>query len=79
MSLGLFSYLNFIFKFSVIESKTLQGNRGEHSFNSPGVFVVENTTIEFQKGADRQIFKIPGPMMADFIFKVDKSSPEHPI
>ncbi|ERE79919.1 ADAMTS-like protein 3 [Cricetulus griseus] len=52
-----------------IESKTLQGNRGEHSFNSPGVFVVENTTIEFQKGADRQIFKIPGPMMADFIFK----------
>ncbi|GAB1292286.1 ADAMTS-like 3 [Apodemus speciosus] len=53
-----------------IESKTLQGSRGEHSFNSPGVFVVENTTIEFQKGADRQTFKIAGPLMADFIFKV---------
>ncbi|CAO2613964.1 ADAMTS-like protein 3, partial [Lemmus lemmus] len=52
-----------------IESKTLQGNRGEHSFNTPGVFVVENTTIEFQKGADRQTFKTPGPLMADFIFK----------
>ncbi|XP_060264745.1 ADAMTS-like protein 3 isoform X4 [Ovis aries] len=52
-----------------IESKTLQGSKGEHSFNSPGVFVVENTTVEFQKGSERQTFKIPGPLMADFIFK----------
>lgn len=52
-----------------IESKTLQGNKGEHSFNSPGVFVVENTTVEFQRGSERQTFKIPGPLMADFIFK----------
>ncbi|XP_010619488.1 ADAMTS-like protein 3 [Fukomys damarensis] len=53
----------------IIESKTLQGNKGEHSFTSPGIFVVENTTVEFQKGAERQTFKIPGPLMADFIFK----------
>ncbi|XP_039714407.1 ADAMTS-like protein 3 isoform X2 [Pteropus medius] len=52
-----------------IESKTLQGNKGEHSFNSSGVFVVENTTIELQRGSERQTFKIPGPLMADFIFK----------
>ncbi|XP_019495772.1 PREDICTED: ADAMTS-like protein 3 [Hipposideros armiger] len=52
-----------------IESKTLQGNKGEHSFNSAGVFVVENTTVEFQRGSERQTFKIPGPLMADFIFK----------
>ncbi|KAM6181165.1 ADAMTS-like protein 3 [Erethizon dorsatum] len=52
-----------------IESKTLQGTKGEHSFNSPGVFVVENTTVEFQKGSERQTFKIAGPLMADFIFK----------
>ncbi|XP_020032200.2 ADAMTS-like protein 3 [Castor canadensis] len=52
-----------------IESKTLQGSKGEHSFNSPGVFVVENTTVEFQKGSERQTFKIPGPLTADFIFK----------
>ncbi|XP_045253340.2 ADAMTS-like protein 3 isoform X4 [Macaca fascicularis] len=52
-----------------IESKTLQGSKGEHSFNSPGVFVVENTTVEFQRGSERQTFKIPGPLMADFIFK----------
>ncbi|XP_053449589.1 ADAMTS-like protein 3 isoform X3 [Nycticebus coucang] len=52
-----------------IESKTLQGSKGEHSFNSAGVFVVENTTVEFQKSSERQTFKIPGPLMADFIFK----------
>ncbi|XP_075414171.1 ADAMTS-like protein 3 isoform X2 [Tenrec ecaudatus] len=52
-----------------IESKTLQGNKGDHSFNSPGVFVVENTTVEFQRTAERQTFKIAGPLMADFIFK----------
>ncbi|XP_005381511.1 PREDICTED: ADAMTS-like protein 3 isoform X2 [Chinchilla lanigera] len=52
-----------------IESKTLQGSKGEHSFNTPGVFVVENTTVEFQKGSERQTFKIAGPLMADFIFK----------
>ncbi|MXQ94508.1 hypothetical protein E5288_WYG021627 [Bos mutus] len=53
----------------VIESKTLQGSKGEHNFKSPGVFVVENTTVEFQKGSERQTFKIPGRLMADFIFK----------
>uniref|UniRef100_A0A8C7B5Z4 ADAMTS like 3 n=2 Tax=Neovison vison TaxID=452646 RepID=A0A8C7B5Z4_NEOVI len=52
-----------------IESKTLQGSKKEHSFNSPGVFVIENTTVEFQRGSERQTFKIPGPLMADFIFK----------
>uniref|UniRef100_A0A8C3X202 ADAMTS like 3 n=1 Tax=Catagonus wagneri TaxID=51154 RepID=A0A8C3X202_9CETA len=52
-----------------IESKTLQGSKGEHSFNSPGVFVIENTTVELQRGSERQTFKIPGPLMADFIFK----------
>ncbi|KAM4826444.1 ADAMTS-like protein 3, partial [Thomomys bottae] len=52
-----------------IESKTLQGSKGEHSFSSPGVFTVENTTVEFQKGAERQSFRVAGPLMADFIFK----------
>ncbi|KAM5291896.1 ADAMTS-like protein 3 [Ctenodactylus gundi] len=52
-----------------IESKTLQGSKGEHSFSSTGVFIVENTTVEFQKSPERQTFKIPGPLTADFIFK----------
>ncbi|EPY75047.1 ADAMTS-like protein 1 isoform 2 precursor [Camelus ferus] len=61
---------------TIIESKTLQGSKGEHSFNSPGVFVVENTTVEFQRGSGRQTFKIPGPLMADFIFKTRSTAAE---
>ncbi|NXB92812.1 ATL3 protein, partial [Vidua chalybeata] len=53
----------------VIESKTLQGEKGEHSFNAPGTFVIENTTVEFQKSTDREIIKIQGPLGADFIIK----------
>uniref|UniRef100_A0A8C3M1R4 ADAMTS like 3 n=1 Tax=Chrysolophus pictus TaxID=9089 RepID=A0A8C3M1R4_CHRPC len=53
----------------VIESKTLQGDKGEHSFDKPGTFVVENTTVEFQKTTDREIIKIQGPLGADFIIK----------
>lgn len=54
----------------VIESKTLQGDKGEHSFEEPGTFVIENTTVEFQKTTDREIIKIQGPLGADFIIKV---------
>ncbi|KFV94547.1 ADAMTS-like 3, partial [Eurypyga helias] len=54
----------------VVESKTLQGDKGEHSFNAPGTFVIENTTVEFQKSTDREIIKIQGPLGADFIIKV---------
>uniref|UniRef100_A0A8C9U8H2 ADAMTS like 3 n=1 Tax=Serinus canaria TaxID=9135 RepID=A0A8C9U8H2_SERCA len=53
----------------VIESKTLQGEKGEHSFNAPGTFLIENTTVEFQKSTDREIIKIQGPLGADFIVK----------
>ncbi|XP_026712235.1 ADAMTS-like protein 3 isoform X1 [Athene cunicularia] len=53
----------------VIESKTLQGDKGEHSFNAPGTFVIENTTVEFQKSTDREIIKVQGPLGADFIIK----------
>ncbi|KAG8516403.1 ADAMTS-like protein 3 [Galemys pyrenaicus] len=53
----------------IFESRTLQGGRGEHAFGSPGVFVVENTTVEFQRGPERQAFRIAGPLAADFIFK----------
>lgn len=59
---------------AVIESTTLRGHAEEHSFRSPGVFVVENTTVEFQRSPERQTFKIPGPLTADFIFKVGQPS-----
>ncbi|XP_015681132.1 ADAMTS-like protein 3 [Protobothrops mucrosquamatus] len=53
----------------VIESKTLQGDTGEHGFNAPGMYIIENTTVEFQKGPERETIKIPGPLGADFIIK----------
>ncbi|KAH0620007.1 hypothetical protein JD844_014500 [Phrynosoma platyrhinos] len=53
----------------VIESKTLHGDSGEHSFGTPGIFIIENTTVEFQKGSERETIKIPGPLGADFIIK----------
>lgn len=60
----------FLLWFPVIESKTLQGDTGEHSFNAPGMYIIENTTVEFQKGPERETIKIPGPLGADFIIKV---------
>uniref|UniRef100_A0A8C8SUX3 ADAMTS like 3 n=1 Tax=Pelusios castaneus TaxID=367368 RepID=A0A8C8SUX3_9SAUR len=60
----------------VIESKTLQGDQGEHNFNIPGIFVVENTTVEFQKSSDRETIKIQGPLGADFIIKARYTAPK---
>uniref|UniRef100_A0ABM5EYL0 ADAMTS-like protein 3 isoform X2 n=1 Tax=Pogona vitticeps TaxID=103695 RepID=A0ABM5EYL0_9SAUR len=60
----------------VIESKTLQGESGEHSFGASGTFAIENTTVEFQKGSEREILKIPGPLGADFIIKVRYTIPK---
>ncbi|XP_028922029.1 ADAMTS-like protein 3 isoform X2 [Ornithorhynchus anatinus] len=59
----------------VIESKTLQGDKREHSFKAPGVFVIENTTVEFQKGPERETLKAAGPLAADFIFKTRYTAP----
>ncbi|XP_077173364.1 ADAMTS-like protein 3 [Paroedura picta] len=60
----------------VIESKTLQGDGGEHAFDAPGTFVVENTTVEFQKALDRESVRMQGPLGADFIIKARYTSPK---
>uniref|UniRef100_A0A8D0BGF9 ADAMTS like 3 n=1 Tax=Salvator merianae TaxID=96440 RepID=A0A8D0BGF9_SALMN len=60
----------------VIESKTLQGDSREHSFGAPGTFVIENTTVEFQKSSEREIIKVPGPLGADFIIKTRYTAPK---
>ncbi|XP_051896608.1 ADAMTS-like protein 3 [Pristis pectinata] len=52
-----------------IESKTLQGHKGEHNLSASGVSVIENTTVEFQKGSDKEVLKMQGPLGADFIIK----------
>ncbi|KAM8972283.1 ADAMTS-like protein 3 [Pelodytes ibericus] len=59
-----------------IESKTLQGDSGEHSFTTAGSYVIENTTVEFQKGSEREVLKMPGPLRADFIIKTRYVAPK---
>ncbi|KAJ7311057.1 hypothetical protein JRQ81_006655, partial [Phrynocephalus forsythii] len=61
---------------AVIESKTLQGESREQSFGASGTFVLENTTVDFQKSSERETLKIPGPLGADFIIKVRYTAPK---
>lgn len=53
-----------------LESKTLQGVKGELSLDRPGQHHLENTTLDFQKLSDKEILRIAGPLGADFTVKV---------
>lgn len=53
-----------------VESKTLQGVRGELLLDLSGQHQLENTTLDFQKLSDKEILRIAGPLGADFTVKV---------
>ncbi|XP_063311313.1 ADAMTS-like protein 1 isoform X2 [Pelobates fuscus] len=53
-----------------LETKTLQGVKGEHSLSTTGSFLVDNTTVDFQRFTDKEILRIAGPLSADFSVKV---------
>lgn len=53
-----------------VESKTLQGVRGELLLDRSGQHQLENTTLDFQKFSDKEILRIAGPLGADFTVKV---------
>ncbi|XP_019410420.1 PREDICTED: ADAMTS-like protein 1 isoform X3 [Crocodylus porosus] len=53
-----------------LETKTLQGVKGENSLSSTGSFFVDNSSINFQKFPDKEILRISGPLTADFTVKV---------
>ncbi|XP_033962060.1 ADAMTS-like protein 1 isoform X1 [Pseudochaenichthys georgianus] len=57
-----------------VESKTLQGVKGELVLDTTGQFLLENTTLDFQKLSDKEILRITGPLGADFTLKVQFSS-----
>ncbi|XP_068164161.1 ADAMTS-like protein 1 isoform X3 [Antennarius striatus] len=57
-----------------VESKTLDGVKGELVFDKSGQFHLENTTLDFQKPSDKEILRITGPLGADFTIKVLFSS-----
>lgn len=56
-----------------LETKTLQGAKGENSLSSTGTFLVDNSSVDFQKFPDKEILRMTGPLTADFIVKVSAS------
>ncbi|TSK82194.1 ADAMTS-like protein 1 [Bagarius yarrelli] len=57
-----------------LESKTLQGIKGELSLEGTKQNILQNTIIDFQKLSDKEILRIVGPLEADFTVKVHYSS-----
>ncbi|KAM8747989.1 ADAMTS-like protein 1 isoform 2-T3 [Acanthopagrus schlegelii] len=53
-----------------VESKTLQGIKGELDLDRSGQHHLENTTLDFQKLSDKEVLRITGPLGADFTVKV---------
>nr|XP_033776500.1 ADAMTS-like protein 1 isoform X2 [Geotrypetes seraphini] len=53
-----------------LETKTLQGVKGENSLSHTGSLLVENTSTEFQKFPDKEILRMTGPLTADFTVKI---------
>ncbi|XP_030635061.1 ADAMTS-like protein 1 [Chanos chanos] len=53
-----------------LESKTLQGVKGELSLDVSKQYFLENTTVDFQKLSDKEVLRIAGPLGADFTVKV---------
>lgn len=55
---------------SVIEAVSLQGRREETGLVSTGSYVIGNTSLDFQRGMDRQTLRTHGPLNTDYIIKV---------
>eukprot|EP00071_Canis_lupus_P022751 XP_013973261.1 ADAMTS-like protein 1 isoform X2 [Canis lupus familiaris] len=58
-----------------LETKTLQGAKGENTLSSTGTFLVDNSSVDFQKFPDKEILRMTGPLTADFIVKIHNSGP----
>ncbi|XP_077445065.1 ADAMTS-like protein 1 isoform X1 [Stigmatopora argus] len=54
-----------------VESKTLQGEKGQCIFDKSGKYQLENTTMDYQKLPDKEVLRIPGPLDADFTIHVE--------
>uniref|UniRef100_A0A8C3VHV9 ADAMTS like 1 n=1 Tax=Catharus ustulatus TaxID=91951 RepID=A0A8C3VHV9_CATUS len=53
-----------------LETRTLQGTKSENSLSTTGSFLVENSSIDFQKFPDKEILRMSGPLTADFTVKI---------
>ncbi|XP_030018602.1 ADAMTS-like protein 1 isoform X3 [Sphaeramia orbicularis] len=57
-----------------VESKTLQGVKGELILDKSGQYHLENTTLDYQKLSDKEVLRITGPLGADFTIKIQFAS-----
>lgn len=62
----------------VIEAVSLQGWREETSLLSTGSYMIGNTSLDFQRGTDRQTLKTHGPLNADYNIKVKQRKGDRP-
>ncbi|KAG7483023.1 ADAMTS 3 [Solea senegalensis] len=60
----------------VIEAVSLQGQKEETSLTSTGAYVIGNTSLDFQRGTDRQTLRTHGPLKADYIIKLKYRGPQ---
>lgn len=63
----------------MIEAVSLQGKKEETSLVSAGSYVIGNTSLDFQRGTDRQMLRTHGPLNADFIVKVKQRKEDRPL
>ncbi|XP_047437133.1 ADAMTS-like protein 3 [Mugil cephalus] len=62
----------------VIEAVSLQGKE-EISLASSGSYVIGNTSLDFQRGSDKQTLKTHGPLRADYIIKMKYGGSKVPV
>ncbi|KAE8296917.1 ADAMTS-like protein 3 [Larimichthys crocea] len=60
----------------IIEAVSLQGWREETSLLSTGSYMIGNTSLDFQRGTDRQTLKTHGPLNADYNIKMKYGGPK---
>ncbi|XP_067350273.1 ADAMTS-like protein 3 isoform X2 [Channa argus] len=59
-----------------IEAISLQGRKEETSLLSTGFYVIGNTSLDFQRGSERQTLRTHGPLNADYNIKMKYGGPK---
>ncbi|XP_060923660.1 ADAMTS-like protein 1 [Limanda limanda] len=62
-----------------IEAISLQGRKEETSLMSTGSYVIGNTSLDFQRGTERQTLRTHGPLNADYFIKMKYGGPKNTV
>ncbi|KAK7912920.1 hypothetical protein WMY93_013131 [Mugilogobius chulae] len=63
----------------MVESVSVLGRREETALVSSGSFALGNTSVDFQKGSDRQTLKAHSPLGADYVIKMKYGGPKETV